>query len=584
MTRSAKAGIALVPLLLVAAGVGFLRGRRAAPAAPRGATFDVEGAFIYTRVTKTPAPVPARFAAPLPASVEAFRAWSDAHPPRVMVHDGLCRGDEDLWKRYLVALRQAAAAGERPADLRETFGELLRHCERPASCGVVERALAAQEPLPVRQTLYAGIVDCPGDLRPVFERPDAPGWAAVDWALRQDDDARSYWPRLESAVRDALAGGNEFEVRQASMALGAVDDPRAAQALLELHSEARTGEYRIAVAMGLWKQSEPAAKAVMAAACAGRRDPVCSSGPEPVFPGYKPPPADFTTDVDGFVRDWPQEALDAATRRPDQRAALAAALERFLVAGGTQRDEGKLESALRALATLDRPRAVNAASALRERSGEGALSELVRTLVRFPKAEDLRARLLQLQLLTASAAPVSDERAARPAILARDILEQHGRVLTFDTETGQVPNDHDGLLARLADLAGGELEGARFEEIAPPLEDDDEASMPYRLRAYLGGVRYEVEARNLGDWYDVAAVIGLLNAIARDQAAAARFVTLPTGDQTAAVLAAPEDAIRRALDEGLLSVAGADAAMDQGKGFEEEVMRKIRSGELKLGQ
>jgi hypothetical protein len=133
-----------------------------------------------------------------------------------------------------------------------------------------------------------------------------------------------------------------------------------------------------------------------------------------------------------------------------------------------------------------------------------------------------------------------------------DLLLTAGRAYGFDTETGQFPNEHDSLLRSLAALAGGALKDALFEEV-PPAEDDEEGV--YVLRAYLDRERYETRARNLGDWYDVEAVIGLLNSVARARQLEVRWLALSTGDQTATVVAGPEKGLRDAIAARLLDLA-----------------------------
>lgn len=93
----------------------------------------------------------------------------------------------------------------------------------------------------------------------------------------------------------------------------------------------------------------------------------------------------------------------------------------------------------------------------------------------------------------------------------------------------EFPNRHDRLLTRLAHLARPDLDGARFWQHAPSQEQaygpprhvrrgPVVLSMPnptpanYVLGVELDGQRFEVEARSLGDWYDLDAVVGMLNA------------------------------------------------------------------------
>jgi hypothetical protein len=102
---------------------------------------------------------------------------------------------------------------------------------------------------------------------------------------------------------------------------------------------------------------------------------------------------------------------------------------------------------------------------------------------------------------------------------------------------------------------------------------------PYELHAFLNGKRYAVKAENHGDWYDTAAVLGLLNALLIEQKSELRFVTLPTGDQTASVLVGPLPAFEALQADGLLELADSEAAMKDGKAFEEEVFRKLKGAE-----
>ena len=175
---------------------------------------------------------------------------------------------------------------------------------------------------------------------------------------------------------------------------------------------------------------------------------------------------------------------------------------------------------------------------------------------------------------------------------ADEILTASGPVHCFDVETGSYPNEHDGLLYDLAELAGPPLGRASFEEDAPPVElpggrwllGDGEVDRlppgvtpgaPYKLRAYLAGRAFEVEAQDFGDWFDLEQVVGLLNAIAADRRAEMRFVALAGDGQIACVLAAPRTAIRGAVQSGLLKVGTAAGAAEEGKAFEARVLKQV---------
>jgi hypothetical protein len=161
---------------------------------------------------------------------------------------------------------------------------------------------------------------------------------------------------------------------------------------------------------------------------------------------------------------------------------------------------------------------------------------------------------------------------------ADDYLVRAGHAHWFDVETGTFPNEHDTLLRELAALAAPSLDGVVFEEVAPGI--DDEGGV-YVLRAYVDGRMIETKAQNLGDWYDVDAVLRLLDAVVDARKAPERFVPLDTEDQTLTIVAARPDVLRAALAEGLIASGDARAAEALGKDFEATVRSRLESGELR---
>jgi hypothetical protein len=155
------------------------------------------------------------------------------------------------------------------------------------------------------------------------------------------------------------------------------------------------------------------------------------------------------------------------------------------------------------------------------------------------------------------------------------ILVAAGQAHWFDVETGLYPNQHDSLMRSLAGLVAPELDDAVFEERAPVVDDESE---PYQLLAYADGTQYRTKARNLGDWYDVDAVLRLMNAIMEDRRADARYTNLATKDQTLIVVAAPPAAIEKAVKGGLLKLGNPSEAERVGKEFEERVLKSMPKG------
>lgn len=104
-----------------------------------------------------------------------------------------------------------------------------------------------------------------------------------------------------------------------------------------------------------------------------------------------------------------------------------------------------------------------------------------------------------------------------------------------------------------------------------------DADEGYALVAYLDGHEYRTDAQDLGDWYDMDAVVGMLNSLCRARDKTGRFVTLPTGDQTAILLGAAAPAIEAASREGLIKVeSNPSPAIESGKEFEDQVLRSLQ--------
>lgn len=241
---------------------------------------------------------------------------------------------------------------------------------------------------------------------------------------------------------------------------------------------------------------------------------------------------------------------------------------------GDREKIAQVAECLEGLAKLDRPAATQQATELQAwdiHPEYGAhLKVLASTLVTFPSDDALQRYLESQNLLIRSR---SHESATPPSLTANSFLEQQGNIHWFDTETGIFPNYHNELLAELAALSK-DFAGFTFEEIAPDEDAGDE--LPYMLIAKGNGKQYRQEAENYGDWYDVDAVLLLLNTIAEDIHSSDRFLVLPTEDQTAIVLVAPQAALAKLFAQNLLYVADPSAARLGGKAFEKEVTEKLQ--------
>jgi hypothetical protein len=386
------------------------------------------------------------------------------------------------------------------------------------------------------------------------------------WSNRWDlSESPSFNPRLASAVGQAQPDWDAMLIRQGAFALARVDEPRVAEVLLDRYDSFPPGQARDALVAAMGDLSHPRAQELFAAFCAQdeQRDVACR---EDFDLGDLPEAFEPSSDCLGL---------------PDLRSRLGQ---------GDWQASGELMVCLRTLATSDRASASAQAEAMQSwEIADPSVAVLVRTLARFADARALGAHLAGIGLMD------EDELASEieeSLLTAADMLTAAGRVTAFDVETDQYPNNHDGLLLELAMTAGPPLAAAVFEEQAPPLQLDNDTFVlggqqvrklppgrhvgePYRLRGWLEGRLFEVEAQDFGDWYDLDQVLGMLNAMAIELGADTRLVALATGDQTAMVLTGRRQAIEKAIEEGLLNVGQASAAMDEGKAFELEAMARM---------
>jgi hypothetical protein len=113
-----------------------------------------------------------------------------------------------------------------------------------------------------------------------------------------------------------------------------------------------------------------------------------------------------------------------------------------------------------------------------------------------------------------------------------DVLYAADMVVQFDVETDMLPCRHDQLVAQFARHSRGVFAPtAVSEEWHRRHAEDFDAD--YTLRFVVGDRLYEGRMRNLGDWYDVARVISMINRALRDSGNPEEFIGLATADQVA---------------------------------------------------
>jgi hypothetical protein len=154
----------------------------------------------------------------------------------------------------------------------------------------------------------------------------------------------------------------------------------------------------------------------------------------------------------------------------------------------------------------------------------------------------------------------------------------HGarRFLEFDTETGMSPNRHDQLILEFAGAGAGQFKPeAVLETYTPDRADADTGK--YAVQFICGGRLYRFEPRDLGDWYDVEAVLAAVNRALKDDGSTAQFVPLSPNGQFAEVVFADPAALKAAAPELRLEIStDPDDARKQGRAYEQGVIGTMK--------
>ncbi len=138
-----------------------------------------------------------------------------------------------------------------------------------------------------------------------------------------------------------------------------------------------------------------------------------------------------------------------------------------------------------------------------------------------------------------------------------------GRGYGFDPEAGEYPVNHGQLVLNLARLVSPLLDGARFTQVLPgddDVEGEERASPPedgdkesggkdnrYTLRLRHGGRRYSVTFHDFSGFFNINAVLALLNAALEPTGTPMRFFGF--GD---VVVVGPLRGVQQAMREGFI--------------------------------
>lgn len=270
-------------------------------------------------------------------------------------------------------------------------------------------------------------------------------------------------------------------------------------------------------------------------------------------------------------------AAIAESPKPDAIAALSDLVRRAKWGAVRKR-------ALRELAEIDPPLAktlstetgIAPASDDRPAPAPGSAATSRPTTQQAAAALARHGVLEQSELARASAMSSADD--YEPEDEIRAALSNVDRYYAFDAETGTVPNRHDLLIIELAAHSAGRFKPEAvletYEEPSEGASDREEGK--YLVQFIYGGRLYRFQPRDMGDWYDVEAVLVALNRAVADAGLAERFMPLASGDQIAEIVFARPDAFSAAATElGLKLSDDPDEARKSGKAFEDKMLEQM---------
>ena len=325
----------------------------------------------------------------------------------------------------------------------------------------------------------------------------------------------------------------------------------------------------------------------------------------------------------------PPQALDSlaeaarATSDIDARVVAVTAITKYLVAQPDQKwIDSSTISAVEAIAELPTPASVQALEELARNMKWWAARDCV--LTELSKLDPDLAKLVAGQIdaqldvnqPTAAAVDLTVTSRAITADQAADICVRHGfldraesnrilakirnslepstsedewpagdtalgflgaadRFYAFDAETGMVPNRHDLLILDIAENSAGRFKPEAVLE-AYRADRPDGHTGQYQVQFIHYEHLYRFRPIDLGDWYDVGAVLAAINRALADADERQRFVLLESDGQVVNLVFGDPHAVRAAAGElGLALDDDPDSARRQGQAFETQVLQSL---------
>ncbi len=158
-------------------------------------------------------------------------------------------------------------------------------------------------------------------------------------------------------------------------------------------------------------------------------------------------------------------------------------------------------------------------------------------------------------------------------------LVLEGIVVMFDAETSTIPCRHDRLILDFANASKGKFTPQWPVEYWHSKNEED-FDAPYTVQFVLENRLYRTGAENYGDWYDVEAIVRLINFALETTGRPERFITEQSGGQIASfIFADPFTFVPIARRYGLPLSTDPAEAMRKGLEFEERVINQLRENE-----
>jgi len=164
--------------------------------------------------------------------------------------------------------------------------------------------------------------------------------------------------------------------------------------------------------------------------------------------------------------------------------------------------------------------------------------------------------------------------------LVPKFLEELKLLISFDSETDELPVRHDLLILKMAAISQDSLSpGGASQKWLQKDKKDTEAG--YLVEFSSGTKLIRFEAENLGDWYDLPVVQAALNRALEEKKAPGRYLLLDYADQVAYFVFGPPAAWQKIQAQYFLPLNNeAGKPMETGKDFEDKALKYLRDSEI----